>query len=81
MQIKSEITQHLDDESGFHFVKMYLLHHFSDHICQRHNFLDVRSKLPGKAMINGEQAYQQSNSHKTTFLILRKKARMEVFQY
>jgi hypothetical protein len=37
MQIKSEIAQHLVDESDFNFVKMHLLNHFSQHIRRHRN--------------------------------------------
>jgi len=46
MQIESEIAQHLVDESDFHFVKMHLLNHFSDHIRQLANLVNVSSELP-----------------------------------
>jgi multisubunit Na+/H+ antiporter MnhG subunit len=36
-QIKSEIAQHLVDQSDSNFVMMHLLNHFSDHICQLGN--------------------------------------------
>jgi len=41
MQIESAIAQHLVEESDFNFVKMHLLNHFSDHICQLGNLLNV----------------------------------------
>jgi len=48
MQNESEIAQHLVDKSDFHLVKMHLLNHFSDHIRQLGNLLNVSSKLPEK---------------------------------
>ena len=80
-QIESEIAQHLVDESDFNFVKMHLLNHFSDHIRQLGNLLNVSSELPEKAMMDLKQAYRQSNRHEAAFQILRTKARKEVFQY
>ena len=81
MQTKSEIEQHLVDESDFNFVKMHLLNQFSDHIRQLGNLLNISSELPENAVMDLEQAYQQSNLHDATFQILRTKAREEVFQY
>lgn len=37
MQIESKIAPHLVDESDSNFVKMYLLNHLPDHICQHGN--------------------------------------------
>jgi len=51
-QIESDIAQHLVDESDFNFVKMHLLNHFSDHIRQLGNLLNVSSELPEKAMMD-----------------------------
>jgi hypothetical protein len=56
MQIESEIAQHLVDESDFNFVKMHLLKHFSDHICQLGNLLNISSEMPDKAIINHNSA-------------------------
>jgi len=80
-QIDSEIAQHLVDESDFNFVKMHLLDHFSDHICQLGNLWNVSSELPEKAMMDLTQAYWQSNHHEAALQILRTKAPKEVFQY
>jgi len=79
--IESEIAQHLVDESDFNFVEIHLLNHFSDHIRELGNILDVSSELTEKAMMDLKQAYQQSNRHEAAFQILRTKARKEVFQY
>jgi len=51
-QIESEIAQHLVDKSDFNFVKMHLLNHFSDHMCQLGNLLNVSSELPEIAMMD-----------------------------
>jgi len=69
MQIESENAQHLVDKSYFHFVKMHHLNHFSDHIPQCGNLLNVSSELPENTMMGLEQAYCQSNSHDATFQI------------
>jgi len=79
-QIESEIAQHLVDKSDFNFVKMHLLNHFSDHIHQLGNLLNVSSELPEKAMMDLKQAYWQSKCHEVPFQILGTKARKEVFQ-
>jgi len=81
MQIESEIAQHLVDESDFNFVKRNLLNHFSDHICQLGNLLNVGSELPEKVMMDFREAYQQSNRCEATFQILRTTATHEVSQY
>jgi hypothetical protein len=78
-QIESEIAQHPFDEWNFNFVKMHLLNHFSDHIRQLGNFLNVSSELPENAMMDFKQAYRQSNHHEAAFHMLRMKARKEVF--
>jgi hypothetical protein len=57
MQIESEIGQHLVNESDFHFVKMHLLNHCSDHIHQLGNLSNVISELPENAMMDLKQAY------------------------
>jgi len=57
LQIKSEIAQHLVDESDFNFVRMYPLKDFSAHICQLGNLLNVYSELTEKAMMDLKQAY------------------------
>jgi len=56
-QIESEIAQHLVNTSDFNFVKMHLLNHFSDHIHQFGNLLNVSSELPENAMMDIEQGY------------------------
>jgi len=81
MQIESDIAQHLVDESDFKFVKMHLLNHFSDHICQHGNLLNLGSDHAEKAMMDLNQAYVQLNRHEASFLILRMIARKEVFKY
>jgi hypothetical protein len=78
---ESDIAQHLVDKSDFNFVKMHLLNHFSEHICQLGNLLNVSSELPEKAMMDLKQAYRQSNRHETACQIVRTQARKEVFQY
>jgi hypothetical protein len=50
-QIESEIALHLVNELGLIFVKMYLLNHFSNHICQIGNLLNISFELPEKAMM------------------------------
>jgi len=80
MQIESEIAQHLVDESDFNFVKMHLLNHFSENICQLGYLWNVSSKIPDKVMMDLKQAYWQSNYHGAAFQILRLKTRKEVFQ-
>jgi hypothetical protein len=72
-QIDSEIAQHLLDESDFTVVKMHLLNHFSDHIRQRGNLLNVSSALLEKAMMDLKQAYRQSRRHEAAIQILRTK--------
>jgi hypothetical protein len=61
--IESEIAQHLVDKLDFNFVKMHLLNHFSDHIHQLGNLLNVSSELPEKETMDLKQAYRQSNRH------------------
>jgi len=56
-QIESGIAQHLVDESDFNFVKMHLLNHFSNHIRQLGNLVNVSSELPEKGMMDRKQAY------------------------
>jgi len=80
-QIESEIAQHLVDQLDFNFVKMHLLHHFSDHIRQLGNPLNVSSELPEEVMMELKQLYRQSNHHEAAFQIWRTKAQKEVFQY
>jgi len=80
-QIKSEIAQHHVDESDFNSVKMHLLNHFSDHMCQPGNILNVSSELPEKVMMDYNQVYQESNCHEAAFHILQTKAHKEVFTY
>ena len=81
MQIESEIEQHHVEESNFNFGKMRLLNHFSDHILQLGNLIDASSELPGRVMMDLEQAYQQSNRNEAAFHILRTNAWREVFEY
>jgi hypothetical protein len=80
-QIESEIAQHLVDKSDFKFVKMHLLNHFSHHIRQLGNLLNVSSELPDKAIMDLKQAYRQLNRREAAFQILRTKTPKEVFQY
>jgi hypothetical protein len=56
-QIESEIAQHRVDKSDFNIVKMHLLNHFSDHIRQLGNLLNVSSELPETAMMDRKEAY------------------------
>jgi len=60
---------------------MHLRNHFSDHIRQLGNLLNVSSELPDKAMMDHKEAYRHSDQHEAAFQILRKKAQKEVFQY
>jgi len=80
-QIKSDIVQHLVAESHFNLVMMHLPNHFSDHICQLGNLINVSSELPEKAMMDLKHVYWQSNRHEAAFQILRTNASKEVFQY
>jgi hypothetical protein len=57
MQIESEIAQNLVEESKTIFMKMHLPNHFSVHIRQLGNRLNVSSGLPKQAMMNHQQAY------------------------
>jgi hypothetical protein len=66
-QIESEIAKHLVDKSDFNCVKMHLLNHFSDHIRQVGNLLNVNSELPERAMMEFKQSHQQSNLHQAAF--------------
>jgi len=70
MQIKSEIAQHLVDESDFSFLKMHLLNHLSDHIRQLGNLRNVSSELPENTMMDLKQAYRQLNRHETAVQIM-----------
>jgi len=81
MQIMAEIAQHLIDKSDYNVVTMHLQNHFSDHIRQLRNLVNVCSALPVQAKMDLEQAYRQWNLHDTTFRILRMKGPKEVFQY
>jgi hypothetical protein len=81
MQIKSEIAQHVVDESDFNFVNMHFQNHLLYHIRQLGNHGNISSELPVKQGRHFKQRYQQSNSHKATYQILRTKARQMVFQY
>jgi len=54
-QIESQIAQHLVDQLDFNFGKMHLLNHFSDHIRQLGNHLNVSSKLPEEVMMGLKQ--------------------------
>jgi len=80
-QIEWEVAQHLVDESDFNFVKMHLLNHFSDHIRQLGNILNLSSELPEKAMMDVKQPHRQWNRHEAACQISRMKARKEVFRY
>jgi len=81
MLIKSDIAQSVVDESDFNFVKMYLLNHFPDLICQLGNHLNASSELPERAMMDSKQAYQQSNLHEAALQIFGTKAQKEICQY
>ena len=81
MQIKSEIAQHLLLELDFNLEKMHLLNHFSDHIRQLGNLLNVSSELREKAMMEPKQVYREWNHHEDTYQMLRMTARKEVFLY
>jgi hypothetical protein len=54
---------------------MHLLNHFSDHIRQLGNLLNVRSELPEKAMMDYKQAYHPCNHHEAAFETLPTNAR------
>jgi len=81
LQIESEIAQHLVDELDFTFVKMLLLNHFSDHIRQLGNLINVCSKLPEKAIIDLKQVYWQLDRLEAAFQIIPTKSQKAVFQY
>jgi hypothetical protein len=74
MQIKSEIAQHVVDEADFNFVNMHFQNHLSYHIRQLGNHGNISSELPVKGSMHFKQRYQQSNSHKAAYQILRTKA-------
>jgi len=52
MQIKLEIAQLLVNESDLNFVKMHLLHHFSDYFRQIGDLLNVSSELSDKEIMD-----------------------------
>jgi len=81
MRIKSRIAQQLVNKSDFNFVKIHLLNHHSDHICQLGNLTNVSSELPERVMMDLKQAYRQSNRNQAAFQIFSTKSRMEVCQY
>jgi hypothetical protein len=56
-QIQSEIAQHLVNKSDFNFMKMHLLNHFSDHIRQLGNHLNVSSELSETGILDHKQVY------------------------
>jgi len=58
-QIKSDIAEHLVDESDFNFVKMHLLNLFSAHTRQVGNHLNASSELPEGAVMDHKHAFQQ----------------------
>jgi len=68
--INSEIEHYLVEESKFNFVIMHLLNHFSDHIHQLGNLLNVSSKLPERVIMDLKQSYQQANAHEAAAQIL-----------
>ena len=80
-QTELEIALHLVNESDFNFVKMHLLNHFSNHIRQLGNLLNVTSVHPEKVMVDLKQAYLQSNCQEAAFQVSRTNARQEAFQY
>ena len=80
-QMESEIAQHVVNELDFNFVKMHLLDHFSDHIRQLGNLLNVSSELPENAMMHPNPACRQSNRHEAAVQMWRTKSPKEVFQY
>jgi hypothetical protein len=57
IQIKPLITQHLVDKSDFNIVKIYLLNHLSNHICQLGNLLNIRAEHAEKVLMDLKQAY------------------------
>jgi len=81
MHIESEVAQHLVDESDLNFVKMHLLSHFSDLICQLGNILNAITELPERAMMDPKQAYRQSDCHEAASQMLWRISRKEVFRY
>jgi len=81
MLIESEIAQHLVDKLDFNFGKMHLMSHFSDHINQPRDRINVSSELPEHARMDFIQVYWQSNSLTAAVQSLRMNARKEVRQY
>jgi len=69
-RIKSGIAQHVFVESDFDFVKMRILHHFSEYIHLLGNILYACTEPPQRAMINLKQAYRQHNHPEATIQIL-----------
>jgi hypothetical protein len=81
LQIESGIAQHLVKESNFNYLQMPLLNHFSEHICQHGNLLNLSSELPEKPIMDVKQAYQQSNRYEPACQIVQTKAQQDVFHY
>ena len=52
MQIESNDIQHLVGGSDINLVKMHLVNHFSDHIYQLSNLLNIRFELPEREMMD-----------------------------
>jgi hypothetical protein len=44
--IESEITHHIVDRIDFKFLKLYVLNHLSDHICQLGDLLNPIPRTP-----------------------------------
>jgi len=60
---------------------IHLLNHFSDHIHQLANLLNVSSELQGQAMMDFKQVYQHSNRPEVSIQLLQMNAQNEVFHY
>jgi len=80
-QIECEIAQHYVDESDSNLVKMHLLNHFSEHICQLGSLFNAGSELLDRSMLVLKQAYVRSNYPDATLQCFRKKARQQVVWY
>jgi len=60
---------------------MYLLNHFSDHICELGNLLIVCFEHRENAIVNLQQGFRQLNRHKAIYQRLQTLASLKVIQY
>ena len=79
--IMFEVQANLSEESGFNFIKIYLIIHFSHHIYQLGHVSNISFKLSEHTIIDIKAAYHISNRNEVAEYILHMNTQRNFFAF